>query len=269
MLPKRTSLWEVTQESVHSSTRSAVGKVMAVVEQLASARKSLSVAELSLALGLSRAQAHRIASTLEAQGILARHPKTNRLIFGGRLARLGLRIIAGSPIQPLWHVVLQTVADEIGETCSLLVFKHAAPTYFDRVEVRSPLALHFQIGSKVPLHCSAGGKLYLSQLPRKQRADLVSVLSLRAYTSRTITDPNMLLAHLDMLAQEGIGVDDEELVAGMVAIAVPVWSIDGCLLAALAVHAPSARLPIENIRALVPRLKHAAADLSIILEQVA
>lgn len=243
------------------STRSAVGKIVAVLEHLAAARKAQSVADLGAALGLSRAQAHRIVASLTAEGLLCRHPKTGRLLFGPRLGRMALRIAAGSPLQALWHGVLQDLVDKIGETCNIVVVRDGALTYFDRVEVQWPLSLHFKPGSRVPLHCTASGKAYLMQLPARERRMLLSTLPLDPFTPHTVTDRDAMDAHLAELAREDIGIDIEEFVAGMVAIAVPIRSADGQFLAALAVHAPTARLPAEELRGLLPALRRAAQRL--------
>ena len=50
--------------------------------------------------------------------------------------------------------------------------------YLDRVETHWPLRMQFVIGSKVPLHCTASGKLFLSQLPGKQMSSLIENLIL-------------------------------------------------------------------------------------------
>lgn len=247
-------------------TRSAVGKIVAVIEALAGARKAPTVAELGASLGLSRAQAYRIAAALQEEGVLTRHPKSGRLMFGPRLAAAALRIAGGSPIHPLWHKLLQDLGAAVGETCNLVVFPDATPTYFDRVEAGWPLTLHFGIGTRVPLHCTSAGKLYLTRLTGAERALLLERMDLHPCTPRTHTDRAAFIAHLDELAAEGIGIDLEEFVVGMVAIAVPVLASDGRFLAALSVHAPTARLPAGDLRGLLPRLRRTATDLGAVFD---
>lgn len=111
-------------------------RLLAVLETLATSERSLTVAELGQSIGVSRPQAHRIAAALEQNGVLARHHSSGRLIFGLRLTRAVLRIASLSPLPPLWRPVLQDVVDEVGETCNLLAFPAATPTYLDRVEAR-------------------------------------------------------------------------------------------------------------------------------------
>ena len=236
--------------------------MLTVLETLATSNRSLTVAELATSLGISRPQAHRIVAALEKEGVLARHPRSGRLIFGLRLTRAVLRIAGLSPLPALWRPVLQGIVDEVGETCNLLVFPAATPTYLDRVEARWPLSLNFRIGSRVPLHCTASGKLYLACLPSDARARLLAVLPLPALTPRTITCPAALAAALERGREEDLGLDEEEFVEGMVAIAVPVRDAAGTFLAALAVHAPTVRHSAASLRALSGRLREAAAGVA-------
>jgi DNA-binding IclR family transcriptional regulator len=92
-------------------------------------------------------------------------------------------------------------------------------------------------------------------------------LPLKSKTYRTLTDVDLLEAELDRLAMRGIGVDNEEFVRGMVAVAVPVRHVeDGRVLAALAVHSPTARSSLEDLLKAVPKLKEIALRIGPLLQ---
>ena len=257
------------RQSSHSGdapSRLPGGRVLHVLEALATSGRSLTVAELGQAIGVSRPQAHRIVATLEKGGVLARHPRSGRVIFGLRLTRAVLRIAGLSPLPPLWRPVLQSVVDEVGETCNLLTFPAAVPTYLDRVEARWPLSVRLPIGSRVPLHCTASGKLYLGCLPPVPRRRLIDALPLPTLTPHTLTTPEALVAALDASRDQDVGLDQEEFIAGMVAIAVPVRGTGGEFLAALAVHAPTVRHSVQSLLTLLPTLRAAASAIAALIE---
>ena len=246
--------------------RHPVNRSLDLIEMLASARRSLTVAEIGEALGVSRPQAHRIVAGLERSGVLARHPRSRRVIFGSRLARAALRIGSMSSLQPIWHPVLRGVVEQVGETCNLITFPRATPTYFDRVEANWPLAVRFQAGSEVPLHCTAGGKLYIANLAACERELLLRHLPLPPCTGNTITDPDELRRDLHQAAADGFASDREEFIQGMVAVAVPIRSGKGVFLGALGMHAPGARHGPDGLRAFLPALRRGADGLAAILE---
>ena len=53
----------------------------------------------------------------------------------------------------------------------------------------------------------------------------------------------------------------EEFIVGLIAVAVPVVDRHGQARAAIAMHAPVARMTIERAQACLPRLRQAALDL--------
>src|SRR6202043_1411398 len=104
-----------------------------------------------------------------------------------RLERLGLDIVAASMSRAPRHAILQSLSQQIGETCNFGVMAGSHVVYLDRVESAWPFGLRFEPGSRVPLHCTSMGKLFLSLLPKQKRAMLLRAAPLHPYTANTIT----------------------------------------------------------------------------------
>ncbi|HVW57848.1 MAG TPA: IclR family transcriptional regulator C-terminal domain-containing protein [Rhizobiaceae bacterium] len=114
--------------------------------------------------------------------------------------------------------------------------------YLDRVEARWSLRFHLEPGSRVPLHCTASGKLFLANMAPAKRARALDSLELTAFTIHTVTDRADLEADLSEIAACGYSLDREEFLMGLSAVAVPISSAKGEVIAALACHTPSTRL---------------------------
>jgi hypothetical protein len=134
--------------------------------------------------------------------------------------------------------------------------------YLDRVEAQWPLRLTLDVGSHVPLHCTASGKLFLALMPKTARDALIDRLPLERMTANTITKADALRAECDEIAKRGYSRDREEFIAGLVAVAVPVRDAAGEVRAALAVHAPTARMSMEDAVKRIDALKAAAGKMS-------
>jgi DNA-binding IclR family transcriptional regulator len=160
------------------------------------------------------------------------------------------------------HAILAALSAELGETCNFGVMAGSHVVYLDRVESAWPFGLRFEPGSRVPLHCTSMGKLFLSLLPKPKRALLLRAAPLYPYTANTITDLDALDAELDRIRETGISTDNQEFLAGVVCVAVSVASASGRPAAALAVSAPIARMSLEQALEHVPSLRGAAARLS-------
>src|SRR5262249_39104148 len=172
-------------------------KAVAVLEAMATARRPLGVTELGALLGLPKPTAHRIVRMLESEGLLQREPGSRRFVPGARMVQLGLGIVAASMVRSPRHAILEALSKEIGETCNFGVMIGSHALYLDRVESAWPFGLRFEPGSRVPLHCTSMGKLFLSQLPTQKRALLLRSIPLYRYTENTITETANLEAELN------------------------------------------------------------------------
>ena len=137
--------------------------------------------------------------------------------------------------------------------------------YLDRVESHWPLRLHLAPGSVVPVHCTASGKLFLATLPAARRAALLRALPLERHAPATIVDPAALERELEALRRRDLGIDAEEFIVGLVAVAVPVRDRRGRVAAAVAVHAPAARMPLASALGHVDAMRTAAAAIGATL----
>lgn len=236
-----------------------------MMECVAQSERPLTLAELGEALGLPKATVHRIALALEQQGMLLREPGGKRFSSGHRFAALAVAALRNSSQRGARHAIMQRLVDDIGETCNFTMLDGASVVYIDRVEAHWPLRLHLQPGSRVPLHCTASGKLFLSHLRNSTRARLLASLKLERHTENTITDKRKLERALEKIRAQKVGTDNEEFLAGLVAVAVPVLDAKKRVCAALAVHGPTARLSFEQALGHVEKLRRAAAELGATL----
>ncbi len=245
--------------------RDVVSRILAALEYIAQAKDPVTAADLSVALRIPRATAYRLFTRLEQEQVVVPELRGRGFAAGERLSDLAMAVLMSSTWHGARHRILQGLVDEIGETCNLTTLCGGDVVYLDRVETHWPLRMHLSRGSHVPFHCTATGKLLLSLLPEREMNELIRAAPLRRYSQRTITDADKLAAELARIRADGVGVDDEEFVAGMIAVSVPVFDKNQRAFAALAVHAPVVRLPLKAARRHLPALRKAAAALSALL----
>jgi IclR family transcriptional regulator, acetate operon repressor len=130
------------------------------------------------------------------------------------------------------------------------------------VEAAWPFGLRFEPGSRVPLHCTSMGKLFLSLLSPRKRALLLESIELHHYTDNTITDAARLEDEMLKIRRSGVSIDNQEFLAGVLCIAVPVHGPSGQTVGAIAVSAPIARMTMEKAVQHVPLMQAAASRLS-------
>ncbi|WP_176039288.1 IclR family transcriptional regulator [Burkholderia stabilis] len=245
-------------------------RALAVLEALASAGQPYTLSQLAARLHIPKATLLRLIESLEARGYVIHMPDSRGhdrgIALGPRAAQFALAALSNNSFTRGCRSVLRALVDVLGETCNLTALDGDTVLYVERVETTEPLRLEMRPGMRVPLHCTASGKLFLSQMNALERNAMLARLTLKKMTYRTLTDAQLLAAELDRLAARGVGIDNEEFVRGMVAVAVPVKdAASGRVLAALAVHAPTARATLNDLLENVAKMRDAATRLAPLL----
>jgi len=246
---------------------STVNRVLEILEAVAVSERPLSPTELAIQLNIPKASLHRLVGSLEEQGFLQTRLNQRGLEPGHKLTRVAMGVLASAPMQAQRRVVLSALSDEIGETCNVAVPDGAEMIYFDRAETHWPVRVQLQIGSRVPALATAGGKMYLSSLPRAKRESLVNNVKLVPYTANTLMSAKQLFDELDATAERGYALDNEEYIDGMVALAVPITDEDNRLYATLSFHAPCMRVPFAAVTDFLPQIRTASSKLSTLLHE--
>lgn len=254
------------KESAHSKG-SAITRVLDILEAVAGSTRPLTPTELSDTLGIPKASIHRLCATLETQGYLQARISGRGLLPGHRFHQVALGVMASSPYRAQRHAILTGLSVEIGETCNISVPDGSEMIYFDRAETHWPVRIQLQIGSRVPAHATAGGKMYLSSLPPSKRQRILSNSALVRHTKNTLSDLQALEHEMAITAERGYATDNEEYIDGMVALAVAVKDDQERLFATLSFHAPTMRVPFDSIQSYLPKVRAAGKQLSELLNE--
>lgn len=246
---------------------STIHRVLDILDVVASAEKPLTVTEINDILGLPKATAHRLCAELETSGYLLKRIDGKAYVPGNRLQQMAVGVLSHARFKTTRRAILVALSEKVGETCNIAYADGLAMAYSDRVETKHPLRLRFPLGSRVPLHCTASGKLFLSTLSRKRRVAVVSQLNLEKRTQKTITDPDKLLEEIDHIEKTGVSIDNQELYDGVIAFAVPIKDAKGRFYSSLAIQAPVYRLAPDQIDEYLPLLRQAANQLSQVIDE--
>lgn len=236
-------------------------RAFAAMECIAAAAGPLTLDELTSALGLPKPTVFRILALLKDSGLLRRETVSKRYAIGPRLAAFAVDLWRNDSLRAGWHRALEEVVAETGESCNLTLLEGNQVLYLDRVETSHPLRLHLEIGTRVPLHCTASGKLFLCNLSDADAQRLLGDEPYERFTAKTLTDFASLRTELRRVRRTGIGTHDCELFDDSVAIAVPIV-VDGRTFAAVAVHAPASRASIKSSMGFVDALHRAARTIA-------
>lgn len=242
-----------------TSTRSAIGKAFKLLNALADTAEPMSMNDLGNVTGLPKPSAHRMLSQLEEQGLVERNPITKLYTIGRNLGALSIKVLSARVRLPDIKSIMQKLTVDIGETVNLAVLDGSDVVYIERVESSQPLRMNLRAGSRIPVHTSSTGKVLAAHLPKRRRERLLQNLGLEKYTEFTITNLEKLTDELAATRKRGYSVSYQEYMIGLIGVGVPIRAPSGEVVAALALHAPEARMSLDIGVACVPRLNEAAS----------
>ncbi len=239
-------------------------RLLVLLEEIATLGNPVAPSDLYARIDLPKPTLHRLFSTLEQEGFIERQPDGRRYLPAPRLRRLAMRVASAAPQRAEVLLILQALSEQIGETCNFSIPERSGMKYVDRAETKWPLRLNLPVGTVVPFHCTAAGKLYLSSLPPERLRRLLDSLSPARHGPNTITERAALEAQIATIRDQGFAEDDEEFTGGMIGIAVGVRT-EGRLMGTLSFHAPTQRLDLPRARRHVTLLNETAKRIAAVL----
>ena len=239
-------------------------RLFGLLEVIAAKDQHYSLQGLVAQTGLPKPTLHRMLQQLEVAGLLQRESDGRHYATGTRLRRLAENLLLNDSRHGARHAVLRQLVEEVGESCNLTALAGGEVVYLDRVETAAPLRFYLHPGSRVPVHCSASGKIFLAQMSPAQRQRLLAHAPLERCTARTVTALPRLEKEILGVQSDGYALDNEEFLPGLRCIAVLVPPGRGATASNLciAVQAPSMRLSADKAKKLLPAMQRAAQALS-------
>jgi DNA-binding IclR family transcriptional regulator len=215
--------------------------------------RELSMIEIARALQMFPSKASRMLRTLEAEGLFDRSPLTGKYRVSGRFLRLGLLYALNHPLRPIIFPYLQIVAADLSLYTGWGIFENGNVIVIDRIQVGGSPLIHL-LGSDVPLHASAYGKLFLAYAPNEERERLIDSLAFTRLTPATVSSRDAVSAQLEEVRERGYALDVGETRANFIGLAAPILGSDEKILAAISVAGTGQKLPEERMPEVVDYL---------------
>ena len=201
------------------------------------------VTDIARELGLPKSAVHRLLVTFQRLGFVQQHPPTSRYSLGPTLARLGLRAIEMFTPRQVARPYLETLAQEVGETVFLGVLSQASALVVDKVEHGQVLRISPPLGTVLPLHRTALGKVLLAFGDAPQRQALLEAAGVTEEERPEVGMLHDIRRELTGIVQQGFAVSLGEWMPDICCLAVPIRHRQEPVSAALALALPRSRMP--------------------------
>jgi IclR family transcriptional regulator, acetate operon repressor len=205
--------------------------------------KEWGVRELGENLQLSPASAHRLLALLVTSGLVERDASSGRYRVGSEAFRLGLMLSSHLDIRNVGTPVMGSLVAQCNETAFLGMYDPARMEVMFVAAVSSshPLRYVVPLNMWFPVHAGASGMSIMAFLPKEEQQGIIARKGLPALTPNTITDPGILEKELDRIRVRGYAISIGHRNLGAVAVAAPIFGVEGRVVGDLALSIPEPR----------------------------
>ncbi|WP_433367916.1 IclR family transcriptional regulator [Actinoplanes sp. CA-142083] len=205
-------------------------------------RPQLSARDVAERLDLPRTTVHELLVTLVARSYLISVPgQPVQYRLGMPLFQLGAAFAGRLDLVREAQSVARDVAAACDEAVHVAVRDGADVVYLVKVDSTHPVRMVSGVGLRLPAHCTAVGKVLLASLDPESLDAILAKGALPGMTPESITDADVLRAHLDGVRAEGVAVDVGESDSAMRCVAAAIRDHSGATIAAMSVSAPIIR----------------------------
>jgi DNA-binding IclR family transcriptional regulator len=219
------------------------------------------ISDIAQAVGLHKATAHRIVTTLVNYGYLERVEEGQKYRLGLELPSLGYKVLRRMDLRREAIPFMKQLVVEWDETCDLSIFDQGEVFYIEIVRGTRALTISAAVGQRLPAHATASGKLFLAYLPDDQVNKLLSK-PMDAFTEKTVTTAEGLRKQLEEIRRRGYAIDYEEFEHGVCAIAAPIFNRGGNIIAAIGGPSPMSRMTPDRVAQIAEAFKEAGKGIS-------
>lgn len=241
-------------------------KGLAVIRSFGPHSKRMTLSEVSVRSGMTRAAARRILLTLLELGYVAHQDRM--FVLTPRILDLGYSYLSSMPLANIAQPIMVELGGRLNQSCSVAALDGGEVVYLMRVPKRN--LLHTPgvsvAGMRLPAFVSSMGRVLLAALPDAELKACLDASNLKAYTVRTVWRRKAVEDEIRKCRRQGYSLIIDELEEGLSAVAVPIIDGGGRTIAAMNIACNSGAVKRQELVAqILPELRQAVSRLNSIL----
>jgi IclR family pca regulon transcriptional regulator len=245
----------------------SLARGLAVVQAFSNRKHLLTVSQLSIKTGFSRAAVRRCIYTLSKLGFVGTDDNQH-FYLRPRILSLGYSGMSSIPMMSAAQPVLEHMSHRSPESCWIgtldgnetICAAHANATRLNSIEI--------QVGGRMSAFSTSIGRVLLANLSPEEQESLVEQTEFRPSHNRTTPySADKIRQILSLTRRKGYSIVNQELERGVWALAVPIHNPSGIVVAGLGIAVLSQGESSESmLLKFLPRLQHGATRLGLLLK---
>ena len=243
-------------------------RVVAILNELASAGGPCGVSELSRQLKIGKNNIFRILSALEDQGWLEQNTETKKYSLTGAMAEVAFRALSQLDIQKISLPYLHELQQSTGETSALGIRVELERMFINRVPSSYEVHHSVPVGKRLKLWYGSGGKSILAFMTEDEIEAVLSEFNNTGdsvlATGQVVTVAS-LREELARIRKQGYAVGTGERTSGVVGVSAPIFNYNQQVAGSLGVSGPIPRFNMEKALQYSTLIMEKAKKISSIL----
>lgn len=234
----------------------SLARGLSVIKAFDADHASMTLSEIAVQTGLTRATARRFLHTLVEIGYVRTDGKAFALT--PHVLELGFSYLSALSLPEIAQPHLDAFSRATGESSSLAVLDGREIVYVARAAAKRVMSVSITVGTRFPAHATSMGRVLLAA----EGAGVPEGIDLRAITPASITTREDLEAELARVREQGYALVDQELEIGLRSLALPILDAGAVTVAAINVSVSAGEYSIQRMREeLLPRLAGTAQSI--------
>jgi len=252
------------EKQINKSERiKSIDKALDLLEFLSVNEQETGITEMSKKLHMGLSTVHRILTTLKSRGYVIQNQQTTKYRLGIKLFELGCAVQSTKRLVEITKPYLRQLSQSTNETTNLAILEGREVIYIAKSESSEVLTTNIKIGTRLPAHCTALGKVLLAFINDVEFENLYkNDEPLPILTSNSIFSLKELKKDLKKIKEQSYGVDIEEYKININCLAVPIFSRNGEIIAALSITGPASRFTIDEMKKVKSKLMTTSKEIS-------
>lgn len=240
----------------------SIDKVLDLLEFLSANEQETGITEISKKLHMGLSTVHRILTTLKSRGYVIQNKQTTKYRLGIRLFELGYAVQNIKHLVEITKLYLAQLSESTNETANLAILEGKEVIYIVKNESSEVLTTNIKVGTRLPAHCTALGKVLLAFISDGEFDSLYKADEpLSTLTFNSISSLKELKNKLKKVKKQGYAVDIEEYKIGINCIGAPIFGRNGAI-AAISITGPASRFTINEMEKVKGELMTISKEIS-------
>jgi IclR family acetate operon transcriptional repressor len=238
-------------------------KGLKILEVFLMSNWEASLTEISNLAEVNVSTAYRICNILEKHRYLTRNSDTRKYSLGPMILSLGSSLTQNDFLFDIAKSYMRALCKDVQEVTTLAILDDLQAVIINRIEeIERVLIPQYRIGARLPLHSTSVGKVLLSRFQDSELDKILNKINYEKFTKYSNQTKEKLLKDIEFIQRYGYGINDREYSEEIRAIAAPIKSASGIVIAAIAIDVPAHRIKLNELQALAPKILETANLIS-------